>query len=202
MLWTTAASQASPREISGAWERARVLYPLRGAVLPEVWAMPTTELFRQVTREPGWMLASTQGTRVFLQPSSVLKQSDNEEKTLLHEFLHVLVESEASPQAPLWLREGIVEALASGQHGAGAAMDGTDLNAALARPATQAESQRAHAQAAILAQALIAGYGLEQVRQWLRSGSLPGSAVTVLGLAGAQGQAPAPAPAESPSRQR
>jgi stage II sporulation protein D len=193
-LWTTATSPGLLREGNAAWEKAQGLYPPRGLVPAEAWLMPTTELFRQVTAEPGWMLASTQGTRVFLQPEAVLKRSGNEADTLLHEFLHVLVESEASPQASLWLREGIVEALTSAQHGDGAVMDVAALNGALARPASQAESQQAHAQAGMLAQVLIARYGLEQVRQWLRSGVVPESAVTVRGQA--------PVPVGIPSRRR
>jgi stage II sporulation protein D len=196
MLWTVAASAELLREGNAAWAKAQALYRPRGLVQPEVRQMPATELFRQVTSEPGWMLAATQGSRVFLQPPSVLKRGDSEEQTLLHEFLHVLVESEASPQAPLWLREGMVEALASEQHEVGLGMDVVDLNAVLARPASQADSQRAHARAGMLAQALIARNGLDQVRQWLRSGIVPESVVMT------GGQALAPVPAGSPSRQR
>lgn len=202
-LWTMAASPELLREGNAAWGKAQALYPPRGPVQPEVWQMPTTELFRQATSEPGWMLASAQGTWIFLQPSSVLKRGDSEEKTLLHEFLHVLVESEASPQAPLWLREGIVEALASEQRGV-PGMDAAGIEAGLARPANQPESQRAHARAGMLAQALIARYGLDRVRQWLRSGSVPEAVLTTLGPARGQAPASVPAgsPAESPSRQR
>jgi stage II sporulation protein D len=199
-LWTTLTATDLVREGNAAWGKAQALYPPRRPVQPDVWQMPTTELFRQVTNEPGWMLASAQGTRVFLQPSTVLKRSGGEEETLLHEFLHVQVESEASPQAPLWLREGVVEALASGEHGTVEAMAVADLDVALTRPRNQAESQRAHARAGILAQALIARYGLEQVRLWLRSGSVPESALKV--LAPARWQAPGPAPAGNPSMQR
>jgi stage II sporulation protein D len=195
-LWTTAASPDLLREGNAAWEKAQGLYPPRGLVPAEAWLMPTTELFRQVTEEPGWVLASTQGTRVFLQPEAVLKRSGNEGDTLLHEFLHVLVESDASPQAPLWLREGIVETLASGQHGDGVVMDVAALNAALARPASQAESQRAHTRAGMLAQALIGRHGLEQVRQWLRLGIVPESAITT------RGPSQGPARPGIPSRQR
>lgn len=196
-LWTTVGSPDLLREGNAAWGKAKRLYPSRAADQqtlgqPEVWQMPTTELFRQVTSEPGWTLASTQGTRIFLQPEAVLKRSGSEDNTLLHEFLHVLVENEASPQAPLWLREGIVETLASGEHGVGVVMDVADLNAALARPANQAESQRAHARAGMLAKALTARYGLEQVRQWLRSGIVPESEVTTLGPARGQALAPVP----------
>ena len=186
MLRTTASSDA---DLVGAgdaeWGKARALYPPRTSELnPEVWSMPTTELFRQATSEPGWMLASTQGARIFLQPPALLKKDSKEDDTLLHEFLHVLVESEASAQTPLWLREGVVEALAEGglpSDGAGH-VDLTALNLALARPANQAESQRAHAEAARLVRVLLLHNGLEQVRQWVRSGSVPDAAVRTLAL--------------------
>ena len=110
-LWTRTNSPELLREGNTAWGKAEALYPPRGKVQPEVWEYPTTELFRQSTHEPGWMMASTRGTRVSLQPEPLLQSSGREEETLLHEFLHVLVESEASSQSPLWLREGLVEAL-------------------------------------------------------------------------------------------
>ncbi len=196
-LWSTADAAELAKVGDEAWAKARALYPSRETeVEPEVWEMPTTELFRQATREPGWMLASTQSALVFLQPEEVLRGGGQEENTLLHEFLHVLVESEGSAQTPLWLREGIVEAVAQGPDAreAGARGDVRVLEAALARPASQAESQRAHAQAARLVNGLIARYGLDQVRQWVRSGRVPESAITMLALvpgsAAARGLAP------------
>jgi stage II sporulation protein D len=168
------------KEGNAAWGKAAALFAPRAPVQPEVWQLPTTELFRQTTHEPGWMLASAQGAKVFLQPAAVLERSGREEETLLHEFLHVLVESEATAQAPLWLREGVVEALAedpAGLRPGGATGDAGELDAALTRPASEAESQRAHAQAARWARALMARYGLNQVREWLRSGNVPKAAV-------------------------
>jgi stage II sporulation protein D len=192
-LWSVGAPSAElAREGNAAWAEARRLYPPLStlssrpqALAPEVWAMPTTELFRQETGEPGWMLAGTQGTRVVLQPEAVARRSGSEEPTLLHEFLHVLVESEAAATAPLWVREGVVEALmesgssAHAEDGASAevAMSFAEIEAELARPRSQAESQRAHAEAARRAQAMIAQFGLEQVRAWLRSG-VPESSVS------------------------
>ena len=182
-LWSVGNSAELAKEAEVAWGKARALYVPKGQVEPEVWAMPTTELFRQETNEPGWMLASTRGARVFLQPEDVLKRSGSEEATLLHEFLHVLVESEASAQTPLWLREGIVEAVASGsaERSVTAGMDVRTLDESLLRPASQAESLRAHAEAARLAGGLLARDGLEQVRMWVRSGSVPVEALRTPG---------------------
>ncbi|MGC2298629.1 MAG: SpoIID/LytB domain-containing protein [Acidobacteriaceae bacterium] len=179
-LWTATPSAQLLKEGNAAWGKAAALFSPRKPVQPEVWQLPTTELFRQTAHEPGWMLASAQGAKAFLQPAAVLERSGREEETLQHEFLHVLVESEASAQAPLWLREGLVEALAervAGQSTGQGASDARNLDAALARPESEAESQRAHVQAARLARALVARYGLNQVRQWLRSGSVPDVAI-------------------------
>ncbi len=184
-VWSTGSSAELVKKGDEAWAKARALYPPRVQVQPEIWAMPTTELFRQETSEPGWMLASTQGTRIFLQPSAVLGKNGHEDDTLLHEFLHALVESEASAQTPLWLREGVVEALASGsaERDAGARADLRALEVELARPASEVESQRAHAEAARLAGALLLRNGLEPVRSWVRAGSVPANALRTLGVA-------------------
>lgn len=200
-LWSTADAAELAKRADEAWAKARALYPSRGAeVEPEVWAMPTTELFRQATSEPGWMLASTQGARVFLQPEDGLRRSGTEDDTLLHEFLHVRVESEASPQTPLWLREGLVEAVS--QHGleqdVAARGNVRVIEATLAHPASQADSQRAHAQAARLVAGLIARNGLKTVREWVRSGSVPDAAIRVSGLAPERAAARARAPSTQP----
>ena len=97
-----------------AWTQANSTFSVTASLHPVVHALPTTELFRQTTGEPGWVLASTQGLDVYLQPAAVLEKNGRSDGVLLHEFLHVLVEHEAASQTPLWLREGLVEALAEG----------------------------------------------------------------------------------------
>jgi stage II sporulation protein D len=197
-LWTPAASPALSQDGNRAWGEAQALFPPRTPVKPVVRQFPTTELFRQSAGEPGWILASTRTTQIFLQPNSVL-QPRNIHPTLLHEFLHVLVEQEASPNAPLWLREGLVEALAP--EGAlplshPGNIEISALDALLAHPADEATSQREHAAAALLTQQLLSHYGLEQVRQWLRSGNLPDAVIRSLP------QVQDRPPAQSPSNQR
>lgn len=172
--WTLLTTADSPQEVSEgnvAWEKARALFPPRNHVHSVVHAMPTTELFRQTTDEPGWILASTRGSDIFLQPSSVFRKNSPREKTLLHEFLHVLVEQDATPQTPLWLREGLVEALADGalkvKH---SKMDPNEIDARLANPESFDESKRAHAMAGLFVHELIQRYGISAVRGWLKSG--------------------------------
>jgi stage II sporulation protein D len=183
--WTLRTATGSATLINSgnvAWTRAQTLFRPRTPLQPMVQQFPSTELFRESANEPGWMLASTQGSEIFLQPESVLNRNGNEGNTLLHEFLHTLIEGEASPQTPLWLREGLVEALASDSVRAAAESHVAlqDLDPALAHPTSEDESQRAHAAAARLTRALLARYGLEQVRQWMRSGSVPDTALSAL----------------------
>jgi len=96
--------------------------------------------------------------------------------TLRHEFLHALVESQAAPTTPLWLREGLVEAWSEppSAHNANSANVSTlsvaQLDSALAHASTEAQSQTAHRTASLRAKALLDRYGRTQVLTWLRTG--------------------------------
>lgn len=174
--WTLIATDGSPSLMqagNSAWAKAQSLFPPKASVHPVVRLMPSTELFRQATNEPGWMLASTSGTNIILQPMPVLRARGGESSTLLHEFLHVLVEQETTPQTPLWLREGLVEALAgTNSYHRSDAMRISEMENALAHPLNMAESQRAHAASAQMVRRLIERYGLQTIRSWLHSGVL------------------------------
>jgi stage II sporulation protein D len=118
------------------------------------------------------------------QPLRTLASRQLLADTMRHEFLHALVEREAGPKAPLWLREGLVEAWSeSGPARTPSArpkltIDGT--NAALAHPASEAESEAAHRAAAWYASQLLTRYGRAQVLDWLRS-DVPAGVVVALG---------------------
>ena len=118
--WTLRSATSQPELIeagNAAWIKAQQLFPPHSPIHPIVFSLPTTDLFRQLTSEPGWVLASTRGSDIYLQPAGIIRKNGTAQATLLHEFLHVLVEQEAAQTAPLWLREGLVEALAgSSQH--------------------------------------------------------------------------------------
>jgi stage II sporulation protein D len=154
------------------WQKARSMFSTSAMPQPTVYSMPSTELFRQVTGEPGWLLASSRGTDIFLQPASVLEANGSMKETLLHEFLHVLMDQESAAATPLWLREGLVEFLAqdSQQSHGYADVDLTTLDANLAHASDKFSSQRAHDAAANLVAALVQRYGLASVRGWLRNG--------------------------------
>ncbi len=181
--WTlnavNSASDVSTPEIAAllasgslAWRKAQERYGVHATIHPEVHLFPTTELFRQATSEPGWMLGTTRGDEIHLQPLSVLQKQHQLEPTLLHEFLHVLVEHDAGDKAPLWLREGLVESFGDdpplAMSRARPTMAALDL--ALQHPSDAHASRLAHEEAGGRVASLIRSYGMSTVRRWLRDG--------------------------------
>jgi stage II sporulation protein D (peptidoglycan lytic transglycosylase) len=153
------------------WSEAQRRFPPRRAISPEIVFAPTSEVFRQMTTQPGWALASTRDSTITLQPEAVLRaQGRSERETLLHELLHVLVEDEASAHAPLWLREGLVEVLGGERGGDSHSMFDSAMEGELTRAETQQASRRAHLAAAARVRALVGRYGMPEVRGWLSSG--------------------------------
>jgi stage II sporulation protein D len=181
-LLTTDPGGSLLGEGNAAWAKAQSLMPRSaGSPGPTVQELPTTELFRQSTGEPGWMLASTRGSRVFLQPATVRQSNGGAETLLLHEFLHVLVEQQAGANAPLWLREGLVETLAApGKRWEPVELAAAEVDAALAHPSSEIASRRAHEAAARMAALLCTRYGMPAVVSFLRNG-VPSEAVKSLG---------------------
>jgi len=137
----------------------------------------STEEFRSATLAPGWVAAFTEGDWIGTQPLRTLAARKLLISTLRHEFLHALVEHETGPSAPLWLREGLVEAWSDGYaegpmpvtRFAPVISPGT-VNAALAQAGSESESETAHRAAAWYAAQLLSHYGRAQVLAWLRSG--------------------------------
>jgi stage II sporulation protein D len=168
--------------IAQTWIEAQSRFASRQPIAPEVIFAPSTEIFRQMTAQPGWALASTRDKTIVLQPDSVLFTNGRDLRTtLLHEMLHVLVESECNPRTPLWLREGLVEALAEPQtirpgSGHAAVLTLREMDRSLRNAASLAEANRAHRAAADRVRALLARYGLPAVRGWLSSGVPAGAA--------------------------
>lgn len=166
-------------ELEAMWKEVQRRFPPREVVRPEIVFAPSTEIFRQLTTEPGWALASTRGSTVVLQPAPVLRaHGGGLQATFLHEMLHVLVEAEAGERTPLWLREGLVEALAgaSARTGRGEMLSGATIDAELLQATTLAASARAHRSAAARVRHMLDRYGFAAVRGWLTSGVPPGIA--------------------------
>jgi stage II sporulation protein D len=152
-------------------------------------AFPSTAAFRNATLAPGWVAAFTDGGWIGTQPLRILGERRLLTPTMLHEFLHALVEREAGPRTPLWLREGLVEAwsepgdadprsLIKSNPAPTLTLDAID--AALAHADTEAQSEAAHRAAGWYAAQMLNRYGRAQVIAWLRSG-LPGGIVAGLG---------------------
>jgi len=168
---TRALSSLQTDAITEAWADAQRRFPPHRAIHPRLALAPTTELFRQMTAQPGWALASTRGDRIVLQPSEVLRTNGTGlPELLLHEMLHVLVESECTSRTPLWLREGIVEALAGRNDIARPAISPGAIDDALKRAGSLQAAQRAHRAAAGHVRMLVNRYGFSTVRDWLSSG--------------------------------
>ncbi len=153
------------------WSEAQRRFVLRRAIMPEITFAPTTEIFRQLTSQPGWALASTNGRSIVLQPEAVLQASGvGVSGTTMHEMLHVLVEAEASARAPLWLREGLVEVLAGERSETTPTMSANAIDDALRSADSLQASERAHRAAAARVRVLMTRYGASAVRGWLSSG--------------------------------
>ena len=149
-----------------------------------VRAFTSTSDFRQATLAPGWIAAFTEGNWIATQPLRTLAARQLLAATMRHEFLHALVEREAGSKAPLWLREGLVEAWGEAAPAktpsarSTLTIDGT--NAALAHSANEDESEAAHRAAAWYVAQLLARYSRAQVLDWLRS-DVPAGVVVALG---------------------
>ena len=158
-------------DVEQAWAEAQKRFPLRQAVSPEVVFAPTTEIFRQMTAQPGWALASTRGSVIVLQPESILRANGRDaQSTLLHEMLHVAVEQECTERTPLWLREGLVEALAVSDQETVSTASLNVIDRGLRSAGSLPEAERAHRMAGDRVRLLIARYGVSVVRGWLKSG--------------------------------
>ena len=154
---------------------------LRATAPFTVRAFASTPAFREATLAPGWVAAFTEGDWIGTQPLRTLAARQLLADTMRHEFLHALVEPQAGPRAPVWLREGLVEFWSdssvaqvgtdSSHHGRSAPQLTVDeIDAALAHAASEAQSEAAHRAAGWYTAQLLAHYGRAQVLEWLRSG--------------------------------
>jgi stage II sporulation protein D len=146
----------------------------------------STGAFRDATLAPGWVAAFTEGDRVATQPLSTLAARKLLGSVLRHEFLHVLIEGQAAPGTPLWLREGLVEALGDQAEGGDRsdrksvpALRLDQLDHALIHASAEAQSAAAHRAAAFYAGRLLQRYGRAQVLTWLRTGLPAAAAISI-----------------------
>jgi len=178
------ADTAYMPQVSQALAEAESRSGLKPAGSITVRTFPSTGAFRDATLAPGWVAAFTEGNWIATQPLATLAARKLLPSVLRHEFLHALIESQAGANTPLWVREGLVEALADGKGvGVGADLAPTikldQIDYVLAHAATETQSEAAHRAAAWYVARLLAHSGRAQVLSWLRSG-LPGSAIDSL----------------------
>ena len=150
----------------------------RSAIM--VRAFRSTPAFRDATQAPGWVAAFTEGDLIAMQPLRTLAARKLLASVLRHEFLHALVEKQATGHTLLWLREGLVEVWSTdAAQGARPQLTLEATEQKLARAASEAESQSAHRAAAWYARQLLDRFGRTRVLEWLRSG-VPQSALVTL----------------------
>lgn len=138
----------------------------------EIRLYPDIETFRNATGEPGWVTAHTAGNRIHLQPISVLRSRGVLEPTLRHELLHVLLESQAAPELPVWFREGLVGFLENRKRGAHVPASNPD-DAGLRQVEDAQRARRAYMDAALRVAELAERYGEATVLTWLKRGLPP-----------------------------
>ncbi|MGD0292646.1 MAG: SpoIID/LytB domain-containing protein [Terracidiphilus sp.] len=181
--WQTYAGQGFTLESSEAADGAYI--PVLARALNEaenrsgltartaisVRAYRSTPAFRQATLAPGWVAAFTEGDQIALQPVRILAARKLLATVLRHEFLHALVEEQATAHTPLWLREGLVETWSGNERpGQKPVLTLDQINQKLVHAANETESEGAHRAAGWYAQQLLDRFGREQVLEWLRNG--------------------------------
>ena len=94
------------------------------------------------------------------------------ESTLRHEFFHLLVESHARRETPLWFREGLVLYLSEpGKRNPGSiVLTDQEMEAILLKPGSRRDQEKAYSAARERLASLIQQYGKAAVLDWLSSG--------------------------------
>lgn len=140
---------------------------------PQLRVYPTLDAYRNATGQPGWVAAFTRGRTISLQPLSVLRSKSALQSTLRHELLHLLLESRARPDTPLWFREGLTIYLADPDHRSEpVVMSALQMEAGLKHPASRASLERCYAAARTRVSQLVEQNGRVTVLGWL-SGGVP-----------------------------
>ncbi len=144
---------------------------------PQLRVYPSVEVYRNATGQPGWVAASTRGRVIRLQPARVLRDAGTLESTVEHELLHLVVESRARPDLPLWFREGAVLYLSQSRAAAkpgDASISLEQLERLLSQPRSEQELRRAYAAARARVARMVERHGWATVSQWVERG-LPAS---------------------------
>jgi stage II sporulation protein D len=182
--FTLETSSSADGEFFPALARALAEAESRSGLAPRgtiaVRAYRSTPAFRDATLAPGWVAAFTEGDQIAVQPLRILAARKLLEGTMLHEFLHAILEEQTTSHTPLWLREGLVEAWSSNaRRGSRPKLTLELVNDRLAHATSEPESEAAHRAAGWYAQQLLERFGRAQMLEWLHAG-VPQSALAVL----------------------
>ncbi len=139
---------------------------------PHLQVFPNLDRYRDTTGQPGWVAATTRGQTVRLQPLADLRKRSILESTLRHEFFHLLIESRARPNTPLWFREGLVLYLSEPdkRNSPSATLTDKEMEEILRNPASREKRDKAYAAARARVSSLIQKNGRSTVLDWLSSG--------------------------------
>lgn len=136
---------------------------------------PTLDRYRDTTGQPGWVAATTRDRTIRLQPLAQLRKKSILESTLRHELYHLLIESHAHSDIPLWFREGLVLYLSDPVQANSAFTSMTDhqMEGILRQPHNREEVEKAYAAVRARVASLIEQNGKKAVLEWL-TGGIPG----------------------------
>lgn len=138
---------------------------------PQLRVFPSLDAYRNTTGQPGWVAAFTQGHTISLQPLSVLRNKSALQSTLRHELLHLLLESRARADTPLWFREGLALYFTDPDRRDNPAhMSFNEVEACFEHPASREALERCYTAARTRVARLVEQNGRETVLQWLASG--------------------------------
>jgi len=140
------------------------------SVRPEVKVYPSISIYRDATGEPGWVAGSTLASTVRLQPISILQRTHSLDSTLRHEFLHMLIEMNAAPNAPLWLREGLAIYLSNPEQTRPANPDVDSLERRLHSLRTEDEMRAAYRDCGAAVADAVKKNGITSVLSWVSTG--------------------------------
>jgi len=141
------------------------------AFSPQLRVYPTLDAYRNSTGQPGWIAAFTRGRTISLQPLSVLRSKSALRSTLRHELVHLLLESRARPDTPLWFREGLTLYLSDPDRRLEPViMSAEQIEAGLEHPAGRESLEGCYAAARTRVSQLVEKNGRATVLGWLASG--------------------------------
>jgi stage II sporulation protein D len=130
----------------------------------EIRLNESTGDFTSRTGQPWWAAAATQGSRIELQPVTILKQRGVLFTTLRHELAHILIDSVSNKRAPRWLEEGFAlylagEGQAISRYVTRQRLTEDELERRIQRPGTQVEMRLLYAEAYLMAADMVRRQG-------------------------------------------